>query len=50
MDMSLYYKAQWIGIVERIVGEVALISYQKGSQAQQTHIDRDKGGHEAHDL
>ena len=39
-----------MGIVERIVGEVALISYQKGSRAQLTHIDRDKGGHEAHVL
>ena len=36
--------------VERIVGEVVLISYQEGSRAQLTHIDRDKGGHEAHDL
>ena len=37
-------------VVERIVGEVAPRSYQEGSQAQLTHIDRDKGGHEAHDL
>ena len=44
------YKAPWIGIVEIIVGEVALRSYQEGSLAQLTHIDRDKGGHEAHDL
>ena len=39
--------AQWIGIVERIVGEVALRSYQEGYQLQLTHIDRDKGGHKA---
>ena len=32
---------------ERIVGEVALRSYQERSQLQLTHIDRDKGGHEA---
>ena len=32
------------------MGEVALTSYQEGSQLQPTHIDRDKGGHEAHDL
>ena len=32
------------------MGEVALRSYQLGSRAQLTHIDRDKGGHEAHDL
>ena len=29
------------------MGEVALRSYQEGSRAQLTHIDRDKGGHEA---
>ena len=29
------------------MGEVALRSYQEGSQVQLTHIDRDKGGHEA---
>ena len=29
-----------------MVGEVALRSYQEGYQAQLTHIDRDKGGHE----
>ena len=36
-----------MGIVERIVGEVALRSYQEGYRSQLTHIDRDKGGHEA---
>ena len=30
--------------------EVAPRSYDGGSQAQLTHNDRDKGGHEAHDL
>ena len=30
--------------------EVALRSYDGGSGAQLTHNDRDKGGHEAHDL
>ena len=30
--------------------EVALRSYQEGSRLQLTDIDRDKGGHEAHDL
>ena len=30
--------------------EVALRSYDGGSQSQLTHNDRDKGGHEAHDL
>ena len=50
MDMILYYKAQWIGIVERMVGEVSLRSYHGGSQAQLTHNDRDKEGHEAHVL
>ena len=39
-----------MGIVERIVGEVALRSYQEGSRLQLTQIDRDKGGHEAHVL
>ena len=33
-----------------MVGEVALRSYHGGFQAQLTHNDRDKGGHEAHDL
>ena len=42
--------SQWIGIVERIVGEVAIRSYQEGSRLQPTQIDRDKGGHEAHVL
>ena len=37
-------------MVERIVGEVALRSYDEGSQAQLTHNDKDKGGHEARDL
>ena len=32
------------------MGEVALRSYQEGSRAQLTHIDRDKGGHEAQGL
>ena len=32
------------------MGEVALRSYHGGSRAQLTHNDRDKGGHEAHDL
>ena len=44
------YRAQWIGIVERIVGEVAIRSYQEGSQLQPTHIDRDNVGHEAYVL
>ena len=39
-----------MGIVERIVGEVALRSYQEGSPAQLTHIDRGKGGHKARDI
>ena len=30
--------------------EVTLRSYDGGSQSQLTHNDRDKGGHEAHDL
>ena len=30
--------------------DVALRSYDGGSRAQLTHNDRDKGGHEAHDL
>ena len=37
-------------MVERIVGEVAIISYQEGSRLQPTQIDRDKGRHEAHVL
>ena len=37
-------------MVERIVGEVAIRSYQEGSRLQPTQIDRDKGGHEAHVL
>ena len=32
------------------MGEVTLRSYHGGSQAQLTHNDRDKEGHEAHDL
>ena len=32
------------------MGEVAIRSYQEGSQLQPTQIDRDKGGHEAHVL
>ena len=39
-----------IGIVEIIMGEVAIRSYQEGSRLQPTQIDRDKGGHEAHVL
>ena len=37
-------------MVEIFVGEVAIRSYQEGSRLQPTHIDRDKGGHEAHVL
>ena len=37
-------------MVEIIMGDVAIRSYQEGSQAQLTQIDRDKGGHEAHVL
>ena len=37
-------------MVERFVDEVALRSYDGGSRAQLTHNDRDKGGHEAHDI
>ena len=37
-------------MVERIVGEVAIRSYQEGSRLQPTQIDRDKGGHKAHVL
>ena len=44
------YKVQWIGIVEIIMGEVAIRSYQEGSWIQPTQFDRDKGGHEAHVL
>ena len=44
------YKAQWIGIVERFVDEVAPRSYDGGSRAQLTHNARDKGGNKAHDL
>ena len=29
------------------MGEVAIRSYQEGSRLQLTHIDKDKGGHEA---
>ena len=36
-----------IGIVARIVGEVAIRSYQEGYRLQPTQIDRDKVGHEA---
>ena len=32
------------------MGEVAPRSYHGGSRAQLTHNDRDKGGHETHDL
>ena len=32
------------------MGEVALRSYQEGYRLQLTHIDMDKGGHEAHVL
>ena len=32
------------------MGEVALRSYLEESRLQLTQIDRDKGGHEAHDL
>ena len=41
---------KWIWITERIVGEVAIISYQEGSRLHLAQIDRDKGGHEAHVL
>ena len=41
---------KWIGIVERIMGKVAIRSYQEGSRLQPTQIHRDKGGHEAHVL
>ena len=37
-------------MVERIVGEVDIRSYQEGSRLQPTQIDRDKGGHEAYVL
>ena len=37
-------------MVERFLDEVALRSYDGGSQSQLTHNVRDKRGHEAHDL
>ena len=37
-------------MVERFVDEVASKTYDGGYQAQLTYNDRDKGGHEAHDL
>ena len=37
-------------MVERFVDDVASKSYDGGSRAQLTHNDRDKGGHEAHDI
>ena len=37
-------------MVERFVDEVASKILGWGSRAQLTHNDRDKGGHEAHDL
>ena len=39
-----------LGIVEIFVDEEALTSYDGGSRAQLTHNDRDKRGHEDHDL
>ena len=44
------YRAQWIGIVERIMGEMAIRSYQEVSRLQPTQIDRDEGGHGAYVL
>ena len=44
------YKAQWIGMVERFVDDVASKILWWGTWAQLTYNDRDKGGHEAHDL
>ena len=41
---------KWIWIVERMVGEVAIRSYQEGSRLQPTQIDRDNVGHEAYIL
>ena len=46
----VFIRLKWVGIVERIVGEVAIRSYDRGFRAQPTHNDRDKGGDEAHDL
>ena len=34
---------QWIGIVEKLMGELARISYQDGSQTQMTLVIKDKG-------
>ena len=34
---------EWIGMVEKLVGEVARRSYKYGSQAQLTQVIRDKG-------
>ena len=37
-------------MVERLVGEVAIRSYQEGSQLQPTQIDTDNVGHKAYVL
>ena len=37
-------------MVERLVGELAKISYKEGSRAQPTQVSRDKAIHEAFDL
>ena len=34
---------QWIGMVEKLMGEVARRSYKDGSRAQLTQVIRDKG-------
>ena len=34
---------QWIGMVEKLMGEVARRSYKDGSQAQLTLVIKDKG-------
>ena len=40
---SSFIGLEWIGMVEKLVGEVARRSYKDGCQAQLTLVIRDKG-------
>ena len=44
----IFIGLKWIGMVDRLVGEVAIRSYKvEGSRPQPTQVSRDKVRHEA---
>ena len=51
MEYEILFRGlRWIGMVEILVGEVAMRSPKHGSRAKLTQVSRDKAIHEALDL